>query len=43
MKVVSDRVIPANNYTAEKNKKHKKAARKFPVKMMTPKKVWSFV
>lgn len=37
MKVVSDRVVPANNYTAEK--KHKKAARKFPVKMMTPKKV----
>lgn len=37
MKVASDLVTPANNYCSEKSTKEK--ARKFPVKMMTPKKV----
>lgn len=37
MKVASDPVTPANNHSAEKSTKEK--ARKFPVKMMTPKKV----
>lgn len=37
MKVASDPVTLANNYSTEKSTKEK--ARKFPVKMMTPKKV----
>lgn len=32
MKTVSDRVIPANNYTAEKKKKAQKSSKKIPSK-----------